>query len=262
MLGVLQAIINGQQPDMRAIHKLHELIVAGDLSADVSLETLACWLDVRLHIVMPERSRLAKYQLLWVCSVSLVTVYPCLLLQLLPTPLHCSHVAQTCDSVCAYQSGQPSQDSNWYRPDERCKTAADRVYALQRNIRDNITQDKNLDSDVGMNLIQLLGSPNEFYGTKRRHDSCASASSNDSILSGRCILTTLFNRLSCFLLFIQMLAVLQSWLGYIPVLWSRLILYLVDRCQQLDPVITAFACLYTWHSSYNMHCTLQSFAWS
>ncbi len=42
MLGVLQAIINGQQPDMRAIHKLHELIVAGDLSADVSLETLAC----------------------------------------------------------------------------------------------------------------------------------------------------------------------------------------------------------------------------
>jgi hypothetical protein len=42
MLGVLQAIINGQQPDMRAVHKLHELIVAGDLSADVSLETLAC----------------------------------------------------------------------------------------------------------------------------------------------------------------------------------------------------------------------------
>ncbi len=41
MLGVLQAIINGQQPDMRAVHKLHELIVAGDLSADVSLETLA-----------------------------------------------------------------------------------------------------------------------------------------------------------------------------------------------------------------------------
>jgi len=83
-------------------------------------------------------------------------------------------------------------------------------YALQRNIQDIITQDNDLDSDVGMNLIQLLGGSNDFYGTKRRRDSCTSASSNDSILSGRCILTTLFNRLSCFLLFIQMLAVLQS----------------------------------------------------
>ncbi|DBA92091.1 hypothetical protein WJX77_006602 [Trebouxia sp. C0004] len=88
MLGVLQAIINGQQPDMRAVHKLHELIVAGDLNAD-------------------------------------------------------------------------------------------------RNIQDIITQDNDLDSDVGMNLIQLLGGSNDFYGTKRRHDSCTSASSNDSILSGR-----------------------------------------------------------------------------
>lgn len=83
-------------------------------------------------------------------------------------------------------------------------------YALQRNIQDIITQDNDLDSDVGMNLIQLLGSPNEFYGTKRRHDSCASASSNDSILSGRCTLTPLPNRLSCCALFVQMLAVLQS----------------------------------------------------
>ena len=37
MLGVLQAIINGQQPDMRAVHKLHELIVSGDITGDVSL---------------------------------------------------------------------------------------------------------------------------------------------------------------------------------------------------------------------------------
>ena len=36
MLGVLQAIISGQQPNMRAVHKLHELIVAGNLSTDVS----------------------------------------------------------------------------------------------------------------------------------------------------------------------------------------------------------------------------------
>ena len=35
MLGVLQAIINGQQPDMRAVHRLHELIVSGDLNGDV-----------------------------------------------------------------------------------------------------------------------------------------------------------------------------------------------------------------------------------
>ena len=39
MLGVLQAIINGQQPDMRAVHQLHELIVSGDINGDVSL----CW---------------------------------------------------------------------------------------------------------------------------------------------------------------------------------------------------------------------------
>ena len=36
MLGVLQAIISGQQPDMRAVHRLHELIVSGDLNGDVS----------------------------------------------------------------------------------------------------------------------------------------------------------------------------------------------------------------------------------
>ena len=36
MLGVLQAIISGQQPNMRTVHKLHELIVAGNLSTDVS----------------------------------------------------------------------------------------------------------------------------------------------------------------------------------------------------------------------------------
>lgn len=82
--------------------------------------------------------------------------------------------------------------------------------ALQRNIQDIITQDNDLDSDVGMNLIQLLGGSNDFYGTKRRRDSCTSASSNDSILSGRCTLTPLPNRLSCCPLFVQMLAVLQS----------------------------------------------------
>ena len=36
MLGVLQAIISGQQLDMRAVHKLHELIVSGDITGDVS----------------------------------------------------------------------------------------------------------------------------------------------------------------------------------------------------------------------------------
>ena len=42
MLGVLQAIINGQQPDMRAVHRLHELIVSGDLNGDVSFQLNAC----------------------------------------------------------------------------------------------------------------------------------------------------------------------------------------------------------------------------
>lgn len=36
MLGVLQGIINGQQPDMRTVQKLHELIVSGNMSSDVS----------------------------------------------------------------------------------------------------------------------------------------------------------------------------------------------------------------------------------
>ena len=58
--------------------------------------------------------------------------------------------------------------------------------ALQRNIQEIITQDNDLDSDVGMNLIQLLGGSNDFYGTKRRRSSCTSANSEDSILSGRC----------------------------------------------------------------------------
>ena len=84
------------------------------------------------------------------------------------------------------------------------------LYGLQRNIQDIITQDNDLDSDVGMNLIQLLGGSNDFYGTKRRRNSCTSASSNDSILSGRCTLTPLPNRPSCGPLFVHMLAVLQS----------------------------------------------------
>ena len=37
MLGVLQAIISGQQPNMHAVHKLHELIVSGNITGDVSL---------------------------------------------------------------------------------------------------------------------------------------------------------------------------------------------------------------------------------
>lgn len=84
------------------------------------------------------------------------------------------------------------------------------LYALQRNIQDIITQDNDLDSDVGMNLIQLLGGSNDFYGTKRRRNSCTSASSNDSILSGRCTLTPWLNRPSGGPLLIKMLAVLQS----------------------------------------------------
>ncbi|KAL3157196.1 putative 3',5'-cyclic phosphodiesterase pde-3 [Trebouxia sp. C0009 RCD-2024] len=88
MLGVLQAIVSGQQPDMRAVHQLHELIVSGDINSD-------------------------------------------------------------------------------------------------RNIQEIITQDNDLDSDVGMNLIQLLGGSNDFYGTKRRRSSCTSAASEDSVLSGR-----------------------------------------------------------------------------
>lgn len=45
MLGVLQAIINGQQPDMAAVHQLHELIVSGDINGDVSLpwKQPGCW---------------------------------------------------------------------------------------------------------------------------------------------------------------------------------------------------------------------------
>ena len=56
---------------------------------------------------------------------------------------------------------------------------------MQRNIQEIITRDKDLDSDVGMNLIQLLGGSNDFYGTKRRRSSCTSATSEDSVLSGR-----------------------------------------------------------------------------
>ena len=59
------------------------------------------------------------------------------------------------------------------------------TFWLQRSIQEIITQDNDLDSDVGMNLIQLLGGSNDFYGTKRRRSSCTSASSEDSILSGR-----------------------------------------------------------------------------
>ena len=40
MLGVLQGIINGQQPDMRTVQKLHELIVSGNMSSDVSAKSL------------------------------------------------------------------------------------------------------------------------------------------------------------------------------------------------------------------------------
>lgn len=57
---------------------------------------------------------------------------------------------------------------------------------MQRNIQEIITQDNDLDSDVGMNLIQLLGGSNDFYGTKRRRSSCTSAASEGSALSGRC----------------------------------------------------------------------------
>ena len=63
------------------------------------------------------------------------------------------------------------------------------VVALQRSIQEIITQDNDLDSDVGMNLIQLLGGCNDFYGTKRRRASCTSANSDDSVLSGRCACT-------------------------------------------------------------------------
>ncbi len=59
------------------------------------------------------------------------------------------------------------------------------VFVLQRNIQEIISQDNDLDSDVGMNLIQLLGGSNDFYGTKRRRSSCTSASSGDTVLSGR-----------------------------------------------------------------------------
>lgn len=44
MLGVLQAIMSGQQPDMRAVHKLHELIVSGDITGDVSVSAGCSWL--------------------------------------------------------------------------------------------------------------------------------------------------------------------------------------------------------------------------
>lgn len=44
MLGVLQTIISGQQPDMRAVHKLHELIVSGDITGDVSVSAELGWL--------------------------------------------------------------------------------------------------------------------------------------------------------------------------------------------------------------------------
>lgn len=55
---------------------------------------------------------------------------------------------------------------------------------LQRNVQDLITQDSNLDSDVGLNLIQMLGGSNDVYGAKRRRNSASSAS-DDSFIGSR-----------------------------------------------------------------------------
>lgn len=55
---------------------------------------------------------------------------------------------------------------------------------LQRNVQDLITQDSSLDSDVGLNLIQMLGGTNDVYGAKRQRNSTSSAS-DDSALSSR-----------------------------------------------------------------------------
>lgn len=41
MLGVLQGIINGQQPDMRIVQQLHELILSGNMSSDVRVSANA-----------------------------------------------------------------------------------------------------------------------------------------------------------------------------------------------------------------------------
>ena len=58
------------------------------------------------------------------------------------------------------------------------------VCVLQRNVQDLITQDSNLDSDVGLNLIQMLGGSNDADGSKRRRNSTSSAS-DDTALGSR-----------------------------------------------------------------------------
>lgn len=50
MLGVLQAIVSGQQPDMRAVHQLHELIVSGDINSDVCLCCKQPYLQIKLLV--------------------------------------------------------------------------------------------------------------------------------------------------------------------------------------------------------------------
>ena len=70
----------------------------------------------------------------------------------------------------------------------RCHTSefipAPACVGLQRNAQDLITQDSNLDSDVGLNLIQLLGGSSDVYGTKRRRNGASSAS-DDSFIRTR-----------------------------------------------------------------------------
>ena len=51
MLGVLQGIINGQQPDMRTVQKLHELILSGNMSSDVRAKLLFWLFDLHATAV-------------------------------------------------------------------------------------------------------------------------------------------------------------------------------------------------------------------
>lgn len=61
MLGVLQAFISGQQPDMRAVHKLHELIVSGDITGDVSVSAGLSWLLIAYALLAYARLILKPY---------------------------------------------------------------------------------------------------------------------------------------------------------------------------------------------------------
>ena len=170
MLGVLQAIINGQQPDMRAVHRLHELIVSGDLNGDVNTFCLS-------QKLLGVDCILNSY-----CACSFIVLLAYGVARCIQLKTAFGMCTFTCMGAVLLLA---TCWNTYYNIAVFVIRPLTFLLVSQRSIQEIITQDNDLDSDVGMNLIQLLGGSNDFYGTKRRRSSCTSATSDDSILSGR-----------------------------------------------------------------------------